>query len=171
MGISQRKVRHLHISGFLPYLALLRPTLEKQETGKKSLSALEILRAIAKDRPRKKLRCAKSAPNLSARVTPLRGAKLEFAVPSAVEAVPNDAPASGPCTRSATPEVVIQPEDMDKNGIYFTVDPTWRTSQGSVRFQFITHIPDRPISLWRPDSTLLHRRQSLSRLHTQPTRC
>lgn len=152
------------------YLAFPRSVSEKQEVQKKSSNALKILRAIGQDRLRKKLRYARSAPNLGDQSAPLRrGVALPPAIPRPVEVVPKDASAGSPCTPSsvgeiATPKSVLDPEDMDGNAIYFTMDPAWRASQGSAQFQFITPIPGSPTSLGRPDSPLLHRHYSLDQL-------
>lgn len=125
---------------------------------------------MAQGRLKKKLRYTRSAPNLVAPSE--RGVTLQPAVPR-----PKDASASNPRIlpppgELATPEAVLQSEDMDKNAIYFTIDPTWRVSQGSMGFQFITPIPDSPTSLGRPDSPLQHRHHSLDQLSfaaQQPT--
>lgn len=172
MGILHRKVMLPHIPRFpSSYLCLFRPFPETQEAEKKVPNPLEKLRTMAQDRLKKKLRYAKSAPNLGDQAAPLkRGATLELpAVPIPAEAVPEDVTATSPRTLSssgelATPEAVLQPEDMDENAIYFTIDPNWRASQGSVQFQFITPIPDSPTSLGRSDSPLLHRHHSLDQL-------
>lgn len=125
---------------------------------------------MAQDRLKKKLRYAKSAPNLGDQAASLeRGATLQPAVPIPAEVAPKNVEASSPRTpsspsESATPEAVLQPGDMDENAIYFTIDPNWRASQGSVQFQFITPIPDSPTSLGRQDSPLLHRHHSLDQL-------
>lgn len=152
------------------YLGFFRPFCETQQAERKVPNALEVLRAMAQDRLKKKLRYAKSAPNLGDQVAPLeRGAAFQPAMPTSAKVAPKNAEASSPRTlsspsESATPEAVLQPEDMDKNAIYFTIDPNWRASQGSVQFQFITPIPDSPTSLGRGDSPLLHRHHSLDQL-------
>ncbi|KAG8213451.1 hypothetical protein J3R82DRAFT_11967 [Butyriboletus roseoflavus] len=148
-----------------------RPFSETQEAGKKVPNALEKLRVMAQDRLKKKLRYAKSAPNLGDQAAPTeREVTPQPPVPMSAEAPPRDVEASSPRTPSspsglATPEAILQPEDVDENAIYFTIDPNWRASQGSVQFQFITPIPDSPISFkGRSDSPLLHRHYSLDQL-------
>lgn len=118
---------------------------------------------MAQDRLKKRLRQAKSAPNLGD-----QAASLGRGVPP-VKVVPKDVSASSSRVSSssaqpAIPEAVPQPEEMDENAIYFTIDPTWRESQRSIRFECITPIPDGPTSLGRPDSPLLHRQHSLDQL-------
>lgn len=124
---------------------------------------------MAQDRLKRKLRYAKSAPNLGDQVAPLRRvALLQPPMPMPVEAMPKDEGLNGPRDRTSpgktlTPDVTVQQEDMDENAIYFTIDPNWRASRGSVQFECITPIPDNATSD-RPDSPLLHRHYSLDQL-------
>jgi hypothetical protein len=125
---------------------------------------------MAQDRLKKKLRYAKSAPNLGDQAAPLgRGVAFQPSAPLPVGAVPKDIGGNSPRNPTlpgelATPEAVFQPENMEENAIYFTIDSSWRASRGSVQFQFITPIPDSPTSLGRSDSPLLHRHHSLDQL-------
>ncbi|KAH0832884.1 hypothetical protein J3R83DRAFT_11836 [Lanmaoa asiatica] len=143
---------------------------ETQEAEKRVPNTLEILRSMAQNRLRKKLRYAKSAPNLGNQATSSdREVTLQPPVPIPVEVAPTDVEASSPRTLTspselATPKAILQPEEMDENAIYFTIDPNWRASQDSVQFEFITPIPDGPTSLGRPDSPLLHSHHSLDQL-------
>ncbi|KAF8557104.1 hypothetical protein OG21DRAFT_1495021 [Imleria badia] len=147
-----------------------RSFTDNQEAEKKAPNALEVLRAMAQDRLKKKLRYAKSAPNLSDQAASLRrGVTFQPAVPTLVEAATKDIRGSSLRNltspgKLATPEAVPQQEDMDENAIYFTIDPNWRASRG-VQFEAITPIPDSPTSLLgRSDSPLLHRHLSLDQL-------
>lgn len=125
---------------------------------------------MAQDRLKKKLRYAKSAPNLNDPAAPLgRGVTFQPAAPLPVEAVPQNIEGNSPRSLTspgelATPEAVLSPEDMEGNAIYFTIDSSRRASRGSVQFHFITPIPDSPTSLGRSDSPLLHRQHSLDQL-------
>lgn len=121
---------------------------------------------------KKKLRYAKSAPDLGGQAAPL-GRRVTFQpvapLRRPVEAVRKDI--GGSCPRNptspgelATPEAVLQPEDIDENAIYFTIDPSWRASRGSAQFRSITPIPESPTSFGRSDSPLLHRHHSLDQL-------
>ncbi|KAG6370821.1 hypothetical protein JVT61DRAFT_11032 [Boletus reticuloceps] len=147
-----------------------RRSSETQEEEKKAPNALEVLREMAQGRLKKKLRYAKSAPDLGNQAAPLRrGVKFQHPVSTPVKATPKNMGASSarnitPPRGSAIPEAVLQQGDMDENAIYFTIGPNWRASQGSVQFEPITPIPDSPTSLGRPDSPLLHRPHSLHQL-------
>lgn len=160
----------------MSYLFYFRHFSETQEAAKKAPNALEILRTIAQDRLKKKVRYTKSAPNLGDQAVPL-GRGFTFQPASLpVEAVLKDRGGGTPRHPTspgelATPETGLQPEHMDANAICFTIDPGWRASQGSVQFQFITPIPDSPTSLGRPDSPLLHRHHSLDQLSFAAQQC
>lgn len=171
MGIPERKVTLPPRISSSPSsdLGFFRPFSEAQEAEKKAPSALEKLRVMAHGRLKKKLRYAKSAPNLGDQAAPFERDTHQPPLPVPAEALPKVAEASSPRTPSSpselgTPEPILQPEDMDENAIYFTIDPNWRASQDSVQFQFITPVPDSPTSLGRPDSPLLHRHHSLDQL-------
>ena len=137
---------------------------------------------MAQDRLKKKLRCAKSAPNLGDQAASFRrGGTFQPAVPIPVGAAPKEIGSSSsryPASpgKLLTPEAVLQQEDTDENAIYFTVDPNWRASRGSAELEPITAIPDSPVSSGRPDSPLLHRHYSLDQrsfagVHVTNTLC
>ncbi|KAG9314811.1 hypothetical protein JVU11DRAFT_3902 [Chiua virens] len=136
------------------------PSSVAQEVEKKT-GALQVLRTMAQDRLKRKIRCAKSTPNLTERVT-----RPSVTAPMCVVTVPKDGDASGssiqPSSRKSA--TTMPPEDLDADGIYFTLDPNSRFSQDSVRFQPITPIPGSTTAFGRPDSPLLHRHYSLDQL-------
>ncbi|KAF9234232.1 hypothetical protein BU15DRAFT_65900 [Melanogaster broomeanus] len=136
---------------------------------KKVVNALEILRSKAQQRLITKL--TKSTPNLSAQVkAAVQGSSTgPPATPEISKAAPTAGGATSPCVPSvpAKPldhEVLAELEKFDKNAIYFTIDPEWRASQGSVVLKFITPIPSDYGPNGRPDSPLLHRHHSLDQL-------
>ena len=171
MGIPQCKVmsRPRISSNPCSYLSFFRPLSERQGAERKTPNALEALRTKAQDRLKKKLRYAKSAPNLGDQSAPLRQGVTPVVLTPTEVVTKNIGGGSqrdlaSPC-KSATSEAVPQQEDADENAIYFTIDPNWRASRGSAQFEAITPIPNSFTSfLERPDSPLLHRHYSLDQL-------
>jgi hypothetical protein len=134
-------------------------------------NALEILRSKAQQRLMTKLKCTKSTPNLSGQLKAAVQASATGApaVPAVVRAAPTakeaaSAPVSLSPKELPASEMVPELETLDDNAIYFTIDPDWRASQGSVVFQFITPIPSDDDLHGRPDSPLIHRHHSLDQL-------